>query len=31
VTYAKAKGPTGIDQRNRKAAAQAIEAMLASK
>jgi hypothetical protein len=31
VAFAKAKGPTGIDERNRKAAAQAIEAMLASR
>ncbi|MDB5556590.1 MAG: hypothetical protein JWL86_6574, partial [Rhizobium sp.] len=31
VAYAKSAGPTGIDERNRKAAAEAIEAMLASR
>ena len=31
VAYAKSAGPTGLDQRNRKAAAEAIEAMLASR
>jgi TPR repeat protein len=31
VAYAKSSGPTGIDERNRKAAAAAIEAMLASR
>ena len=31
VAHAKSAGPTGIDERNRKAAAQAIEAMLASR
>lgn len=31
VAYAKSAGPTGIDERNRKAAADAIEAMLASR
>ncbi|UVC06684.1 sel1 repeat family protein [Rhizobium sp. TH2] len=31
VAYAKSAGPTGIDERNRKAAAEAIEEMLASR